>query len=143
MERRASYSAGVIQALSYELVGSLTPTQTYQLTSKQYVDSVGVKAVLGNNSTNYTVALTDQNKFLNMVGGQAITITLPSNATVAFPISAEIDFFQANTGQITFVAGAGATVLGTPGLKTRAQYSAVTAKKIYSDTWALLGDLSP
>jgi hypothetical protein len=43
---------------------------------------------------------------------------------------------------VTFVAGASATVNGTPSLVTRAQYSAVTAIKRAANTWLLVGDLA-
>ena len=42
---------------------------------------------------------------------------------------------------MTFAQGTGATVNGTPGTKTRAQYSAATVKKVAANTWLAMGDL--
>lgn len=73
----------------------------------------------------------------------SLTVTLPSNSTMAFPTGAEIDFMWIGGVQPSIVAGSGATVNGTPGLKLRAQYSACTAKKIATNDWVLIGDLAP
>lgn len=98
-----------------------------------------IKAV---GSTSYAPVLTDENKMVTLSNAAAITVTLPSNTTTAFPIGAEIDFLWLGVGQPTFVAGSGATAGGTPGLKLRAQYSAATAKKVSTNGWVVIGDLS-
>lgn len=93
--------------------------------------------------TTYTPVVSDENKLVTLSNAGLITVTLPSNATQAIPVWAEIDFLWLGVGQPSFVAGGGATVNGTPGLKLRSRYSACTAKKIATDAWVLLGDLAP
>ena len=93
-------------------------------------------------ATTYAPLLTDENMMTTLSNASAITVTLPSNATSAVPIGAEFDFLWLGVGQPTFAAGSGATVNGTPGLKLRAQYSACTAKKIATNDWVVIGDLS-
>ena len=88
------------------------------------------------------VLLTDENKLISLTSGSAITITLPSDATTNFQIGAQITYAWSGVGQPTFVAGSGATVNATPGLKLRAQYSMATALKMASNTWVVTGDLS-
>jgi len=100
---------------------------------------VGINAQTG---TTYAPVLTDQGKLVTCTNAAAITVTLPSNATTAFPIGTQIDFAGMGAGKITFVAGSGATAVGTPSLVTRAQYSAVTAVKTATDAWLLIGDLT-
>jgi hypothetical protein len=72
-----------------------------------------------------------------------ITITVPSDGTNSrtYPVGTSIDIFRANTGNVT-IAGSGATVNGTPGLKLRARYSSATLFKRAANTWVLLGDLT-
>lgn len=98
---------------------------------------VGINAQTG---TTYAPVLTDQGKLVTCTNAAAITVTLPSNATTAFPIGTQIDFAGMGAGKITFVAGSGATAVGTPSLVTRAQYSAVTAVKTATDAWLIIGD---
>ncbi len=98
--------------------------------------------VIADTTTAYAPPLTAQHAMVTLSNAAAITVTLPSNATTAFPIGAEVHFVWLGVGLPTFVAGSGATANGTPGLKLRAQYSAATAKKISTNGWLVFGDLS-
>lgn len=100
---------------------------------------VGVNAQAG---TSYTPVLADRGKLVTLTNAGAITVTLPSNATAAFPIGAQIDFVVLGAGMATFAAGSGATANATPSLVTRAQYSAATAIKISTNGWLVVGDLA-
>ena len=100
---------------------------------------VGVNAQTG---TTYAPVLADQGKLVTCSNAGAITVTLPSNATQAFPVGTQVDFVVLGAGMVTFVAGSSATVNGTPSLVTRAQYSAVTAIKVSTNGWVVVGDLA-
>lgn len=91
--------------------------------------------------TAYTLVLTDASKLVTLSNAAAIALTVPTNAAVAFPVGATLDVAQLGAGQVT-VSGAGTTLNGTPGLKTRAQYSRIRLIKTATDTWLLSGDLS-
>lgn len=73
-------------------------------------------------SGNYTLALTDYNSptEVQMTSGSANTLTLPDNATVAFPIGTKIRVRQTGAGVTTFAAGGSATVTSSTGLLTTA-----------------------
>ena len=92
--------------------------------------------------TTYAPILGDENTMVTLSNAAAITVTLPQDSTTAFPTGAEVDFLWLGVGQPSFVAGSGATVNATPGLKLRARYSAATAKKISTNGWVVIGDLS-
>jgi hypothetical protein len=100
------------------------------------------RTVKADTSTAYAPLLTDENQTVTLSNASAITVTLPQDSTTAFPTGAEIEFVQIGAGQVTFAAGSGATVNGTPGLKLRAQWSAASAKKRAANTWVVIGDLS-
>lgn len=89
----------------------------------------------------YTPTLADEGRLILLDRASAITVTLPSDAALAMPVGATIDFLVINTGLATFAPGAGATVDGTPSLTTRAQWSAVTAIKRAASSWVVVGDL--
>lgn len=101
---------------------------------------------LGTNTytgTSYTFQLTDANKYVRASNGSAQTFTIPLNASVAFPIGTEIDLIQAGAGQLSIAATGGVTINSKAGhLSFATQYSAATLKKIATDTWDLVGDLS-
>ena len=72
----------------------------------------------------------------------ANTLTVPPNSSVAFPVGSQINVLQTGAGQCTITPGAGVTINGTPGLKTRAQWSYATLIKRATDTWVLVGDIA-
>jgi hypothetical protein len=79
---------------------------------------------------------------IEVANTSATTITIPTNATVAFPVGTSIDILQTSTGQVTIAGAGGVTVNATPGLKLRAQWSGATLFKRATDTWVVYGDLS-
>lgn len=71
------------------------------------------------------------------------TVTLPSDATSAFPIGTFITGTRYAAGAVTFAAGGGATVQSPGGLLSiAAQYDTVDAVKVASNTWLLRGPLA-
>lgn len=92
--------------------------------------------------TTYTFVLADASKFVSLSNASAITLTVPTNASVAFPVGTRIDICQIGAGQVTVAPAGGVTLNGTPGLKTRAQWSGATLIKRATDTWTIFGDLA-
>ena len=93
--------------------------------------------------TSYTLALVDAGTVVETTNGSPVTITVPSNASVAFPINSVVGLFQYGTGQIT-VAAAGGVALVSSGsrLKTSAQYAAIWLRKRATNEWVVTGDTS-
>ena len=113
---------------------------------KSFVDTLetnqgkylGVNAQTG---TTYTPVLADAGKLVTLTNAAAITVTLPSDASVAFPLNTVIDFAGMGAGLVTIVAGSGATK-NPSSTVTRAQYVAVSAIKVAANTWLVVGDLA-
>jgi hypothetical protein len=93
-------------------------------------------------TASYTLILTNQDQMVEMNVSAGNTLTVPANSSVAFPIGTRIHVVQTGSGQTTITPAGGVTVNGTPGLKTRAQWSAVTLVKRATDTWVAFGDLT-
>ena len=93
----------------------------------------------------YTLQLTDKNKFIKMnITSTANTVTVPLDATVAFPEGSQIHIIQYGSGKTQIVGASGAVyIYATPGAYLRAQYSSATLLKCAAaNTWMLMGDLS-
>ena len=90
--------------------------------------------------TTYTLALTDVAKVVSLTNGSAITLTIPTNATVAFPTGTQILLYQGGAGQVT-VGGAGVTIRsqGTK-LKIAGQYGVAGLLKVGTDEWVMFGN---
>ena len=88
----------------------------------------------------YTLVLGDAGKIVEVSKGTAVTLTVPTNATVAFPVGTRVEVLQTGAGQITVAAAGGVTVNAKVGLKVSAQWGRVTLIKRATDTWVLVGD---
>jgi hypothetical protein len=90
--------------------------------------------------TTYTLVLTDSAKVVTLSNASAITLTVPTNASVAFAIGAQVNLVQLGAGQVT-VSGAGVTLRSQGSkLKLNGIYSAATLLKIATDEWVLVGN---
>lgn len=92
--------------------------------------------------TTYTLVASDKNKLVTLSNASSITLTVPTNASVAYSTGSIINIQQIGAGQVTVAGAGGVTVTSTPGLKLRAQYSAASLIKTGTDSWTLIGDLS-
>jgi hypothetical protein len=93
-------------------------------------------------SASYTLVLADKAKVVEMSVGSANNLTVPLNATVAFPVGTQLHIVQTGSGQTTVVATGGVTINTATTLKLRAQWSAATLIKRAENTWVLVGDLA-
>ena len=99
--------------------------------------------------TTYTPAIGDNNAEITLNNASAISVTIPTNASVAFPIGSWIEFtWITGAGQptISAVTPGTTTILSTGGTSTapklRVANSSAVAKKIATDTWIIKGDIS-
>jgi hypothetical protein len=98
--------------------------------------------------TTYTFALTDNGKLVTASNASAQTYSIPTNATTAFPIGTQINLIQIGAGQVTVSAATPGTTsvlsnAATPaGPKCRNQYAALTAIKVATDAWYVIGDIA-
>ncbi len=93
--------------------------------------------------TSYTWAIGDANSYIQYTNGAAVTQTIPTNASVPFPIGTSIAFEQNGAGVVTTVAAGGVTLHSNGALvATNGQYAVATAVKKATNTWALFGLLA-
>jgi len=129
-------------ALGSDANFSTTMTNALALKASKAELSAATVASFNNKTTSYTPVLSDEGNVIEMDSASANSVTIPPNSSVAFTIGSSIDVFQKGTGQTTIVAGAGVTVLNTPGLKFRDRYSMATLIKRDTNTWIVSGDLT-
>lgn len=90
--------------------------------------------------TTYTLVLADVAKVVSLTNASAITLTVPTNASVAFPTGTQILLYQGGAGQVT-VGGAGVTLRSQGGkLKIAGQYGIVGLLKVGTDEWVVFGN---
>jgi hypothetical protein len=130
-------------------VATLTGVQT--LTNKTATGLIYTQTLLTPSFTTnaYTLVLGDQGDILLASNGStAGTISIPTNASVAFPIGTQITIIQTGSGQLTIqAASSGTTTVASTGAtstapKLRAINSSATCIKTNTDTWYVVGDIS-
>ena len=129
-------------ALGSDANFSTTMTNALALKASKAELSAATVASFNTKTTSYTPVLSDEGNIIEMDSASANSVTIPPNSSVAFTIGSAIDVFQKGTGQTTIVAGAGVTILNTPGLKFRDRYSMATLIKRDTNTWIVSGDLT-
>ena len=92
--------------------------------------------------TTYTLVAGDAGDLVTLSNASAITLTVPTNASVAFATGTQITIAQSGAGAVTVVGAGGVTVNSPDGdLKLRTQWSAATLIKISTNSWILIGDI--
>jgi hypothetical protein len=92
--------------------------------------------------TTYTTVLTDSNKLITLSNGSSITLTIPPNSSVAYPIGTVIACMNLGAGIVTTAQGSGVTIRSRNGLVAGGQYAVWSLTKFLSDTWILAGDVT-
>jgi hypothetical protein len=92
-------------------------------------------------SANYTLSTLTHRDSLIEVSAAGI-ITVPTDATLNFPIGTSIDILQTGTGEVKVdPVSVAVTINATPGRTLRTQWSSATLFKRAANTWVLFGDL--
>ena len=86
--------------------------------------------------------VSDLAKLVLVNGSTGMTVTIPTEANVAFTTGDRIDVTRYGSGAVTFAAQAGVTMRYTPGVNLRAVYSTATLTKIGTNEWLITGDLA-
>ena len=98
--------------------------------------------------TTYTTVLNDNGQIVTMNNASANTLSIPTNASVAYPVGTQINVLQIGAGQTTIqaVTSGTTTILSTGATATapkiRARYGMATCIKAATDTWYVVGDIS-
>lgn len=131
-------------------VATLTGTQT--LTNKTLttptLDDPKINLAFDAETASYTAVLANNGQVVTMNNASANTFSIPTNASVAFPIGTQINVLQIGAGQTTIQAVTSGTtsILSTGGTaaapKIRARYGMATCIKAATDTWYVVGDIS-
>lgn len=98
---------------------------------------------LNTDAITYTLMLNDGGTTIETFNTNNLSIIIPTNTSVAFPIGTEINILRHNTTTITFQADSGVTILSRNGLLSIGhQYAGASLIKRATNEWYLIGDLS-
>jgi hypothetical protein len=132
---------------SLDYQGDVTLNGTQTLTNKTLTDPK-INLAFDAETASYTAILANNSQVVTMNNASANTFSIPTNASVAFPIGTQINVLQIGAGQTTIQAVTSGTtsILSTGATaaapKLRARYSMATCIKAATDTWYVVGDIA-
>ena len=145
-----SFSTAANSPLSTRQLGALEwdNTQLYITSSSQFAllnrNPIATATVLINaqTGTTFTPGLTDAGKLVTASNPDAISLTIPTDATVDFPIGTQILVMQLGLGQVTVsaVTPGTTTIISRNGTKTAGQYALISLIKVAANQWVVGGD---
>lgn len=87
-----------------------------------------------------TLQLSDQNNIIRFSDGYAISVTIPTNASVPFQLGASILLRQAGAGQFTLVPAGGVILNTSTSLISARQHATVSITKVNTNEWDVTGE---
>jgi hypothetical protein len=126
---------------------TVTPTSTTTFTNKTLTDAK-INLAFDAETASYTAVLANNSQVVTMDNASANTFSIPTNASVAFPIGTQINVLQIGAGQTTIQAvTSGTTTIQSTGAapaapKLRARYAVATCLKAGTDLWYVFGDIA-
>lgn len=136
-----NFSDGVLITGSITASNSISSSLTgsfAQLDTEKFLGTRPITTI----STNTILNITHRGTY-NRCGAHIITI--PSSSVVDFPIGTEIEFIQtAESGHLAFTTASNDVTLNSRHnlLSASGQFSAISCKKIATDEWDMIGDLT-
>jgi hypothetical protein len=130
--------SAVVEDTTPQLGGALDG-QGFAITDATYPATINAQV-----GVTYTAVLADADKIITLTNAAAIAMTIPANASVAYPIGTKLNFQQLGAGAVTvgittdtLLINSGATLV------MNGQNSIATALKITATEWVLFGQLVP
>lgn len=97
----------------------------------------GTKIITG---TSYILTIDDEGYLLQFTNSSAISVTLPSQTALDFPVGGGVTMIRAGTGQITVMAASGVTLTAAGRPKFRVTGSVAEVRKFATNEWLMWGD---
>lgn len=120
--------------------GDVLSAADYNATNEG-VNDLAIAQFNAQTGTTYTLVATDAAKLVTLTNAAAITLTVPTNASVAFPIGTQILLYQGGAGQVTISSSATIRSQGSK-LKITGQYGLAGIVKVATDEWVAFGNLT-
>lgn len=140
------YNSAVAQVSSGEInAGTETGIRRYSPADiKSFVAThapTGSATVINLISGQDTLELGDAEEIMLSSGSSPVTLTIPTNASVAFTVGTQIMVLQTGTGLVTVEGDTGVTVNGVSAgsVDSQGQYYAMGLIKTSTNTWVVIG----
>ena len=122
------------------LAGTGTPSATNKYVTEDTIGDISIKLSINpQTGTTYTLVMTDAGKLVRCSNANAITLTIPKNSVVAFPVGTFIDVEQQGAGVVAGAPVDGDVTINSTARKTWGQYSVIRFIKLDTNLWNVVG----
>ena len=104
-----------------------------------WVNGAGLLLETAAKTADHTLEIADSGKVVSMNKSGTGTVTIPTDATVAFPVGTVVNIYNQSADDVTVAGDAGVTLRNGGAL---AQYAEVSLRKRATDEWVLAGVVS-
>jgi hypothetical protein len=138
------YLDGVTSALQTQIdtkASASAITDATTTTAARGAGYMGIPQSTAATTGSYTIVAADAGEHIYTTATR--TITIPANASVAFPVGTAISFVAATGATVTIAITSDTLILagpGTTGSRTLAPFGMATALKITSTSWIISGN---
>lgn len=130
-------SATTIPVITYNNKGLITAISS--VTAAGGSGSTPLPTTNSQTGLAYTLALTDAGNIVEQNSASTLTVTVPLNSVVAFPIGTTIEFNLYGTGALTLAGAAGVALRSPNGLRLVTKFASAAIRKRATDEWIVSG----
>ncbi len=135
---RQSDAGAVINQIQYYYNGWVA----YDAVLQSNIDTIKKKVDYVYSTTSYNVTADTAGKTIYMDSSSDLTVNIPIYSSVPIENYTKIDFVRGGTGNVTFSAPVGVTLVSKNLNKSiSSQYAVGTILKVNTNTWLIVGDL--
>lgn len=111
------------------------PQLSTHLATKNYTDASRGDVTINPRTGGYTLVLGDRGGMVEVNSASTATVTVPSNASVAFPLSTVVRVRKTGTGNVNIVGAVGVTIDWASSSTISTRYTIAEIHKNASDHW--------
>ena len=107
-------------------------------------DTLAPAPVVTESTTARTLGLADAGVYLRCTNAGATAVTVPPQASIAWPANTEVHIRRAGAGDLTLTPGSGVTLHAPAGgTLVLADRMSVTLKRVAANVWDVIGQTVP
>jgi hypothetical protein len=114
-------------------------TSTTQIATAAMVTLASGQTVLNAQTAAYTPVLADAGKLITEMPTAAVTVTIPLNSVVAYPVGTVLSIANLSAFAITLAGASGVTLNSPAGLRLTTQYAQATLTQTATNVWLVAG----
>jgi hypothetical protein len=140
-------------SIAFSGSGAITLSSTSTATTQTALDNstkiattayvqTATRVAVNTQTTSYTLVIGDEGKMIEFNSASNLTLTIPANSSVAFPVGTQILISRYGTGTVQVLITTDTLRSASSNRFLASQYSGATLVKRTSTEWYLFGDLS-